>query len=150
MSNRSEGLLTIPNPDPTLLTTAQLHREIDLIYDRMNDKVDGIHREMATVREYNQAAIGKSESSYEKRFESVNEFRAQMADQAGKFMTSVESRAMHTAAGARIDELMRRVEGSEGRGAGLVQGWGFLVGAIGMISSLVIIVIWIAKLNGHA
>lgn len=42
-------------------------------------------------------AVDKAETAAEKRFESVNEFRAQLADQAGTFLTRVEYDAAHQA-----------------------------------------------------
>jgi hypothetical protein len=140
-----------PHPDPTLLTTAQLHREVDLVKEFINAQMAGIHREMSVVRDYNDVAIGKSEKSYEKRFESVNEFRAQMADQAGKFMTAVESRAMHAAAGARIDELMRRLERSEGTDTGKStqksEIRSNIVAGLGIISALVMLMLFLLDIN---
>jgi len=150
-NNNNHKSVNNENPDPTLLTTAQLHREMDWIKNYVDDKFESIQREMKLGAEANTAAISKSELSYEKRFESVNEFRNQMADQAGRFMTSVESRALHSAALARIDDLARRFERSEGKDVGHVdqrsETRGNIIGAVGILSALIMLFIFLNGLN---
>jgi chromosome segregation ATPase len=81
-------------------------------------------------------AVGKAEVAAEKRFESVNEFRAQLADQAGTFMprseamTIVQSnteriQAINTQLERRLDDireqmvkLEQRLERREGEASG--------------------------------
>ena len=50
-------------------------------------------------------AVGKAENAAEKRFESVNEFRAQLADQAATFMSRDESHSIHTLLETRISAI---------------------------------------------
>jgi hypothetical protein len=50
-------------------------------------------------------AVAKAEAAAEKRFESVNEFRGQLADQAGTFMPRVEYSAVHKALEERLESL---------------------------------------------
>lgn len=50
-------------------------------------------------------AVGKAEVAAEKRFDAVNEFRAQLADQAATFMPRSEAETIAAAASARIREL---------------------------------------------
>jgi len=49
-------------------------------------KFDGVNREVKLALDASQAAVNKAEHATEKRFESVNEFRQQLSDQAGTFM----------------------------------------------------------------
>lgn len=59
-------------------------------------------------------AVAKSEAGYEKRFESVNEFRQQLGDQASKFITSAESRALHKATEDKLTVLTDRFNKRDG------------------------------------
>lgn len=94
-----------------------------------------------------QEAIAKLEIATEKRFEGVNEFRAQLADQAHTFMNRNESIQRHDATAERIGALETRVmealalvnsrlDLSAGRGAGLDKGWTLLVGAVGFVATI--------------
>ena len=54
--------------------------------DAANVKTDGVRREVQLVQGFSEQAISKAEVSTEKRFESVNEFRAQLADTIATFV----------------------------------------------------------------
>lgn len=109
-------------------------------------------------------AVGKAETAAEKRFDSVNEFRAQLSDQANTFMpraeaeaiagrlgermqelatagqswvTRVEMSALIDRQAERITELTDRVNRAEGKGAGLSAAWIYALAAIGAIGTLV-------------
>ena len=88
-------------------------------------------------------AVNKAETAAEKRFESVNEFRAQLADQASTFMprTEAESRSAALAEktddlGARVDGLAARVDKAEGTTKGSQVLFGYAVGAMGVLVGL--------------
>jgi hypothetical protein len=59
-------------------------------------------------------AVNKAEIAADKRFESVNEFRQQLADQAGLFFTRTE-------ADARLGALTDKLDASTGRNAERIQ-----------------------------
>lgn len=62
-------------------------------------------------------ALAKLELAYDKRFESVNEFREQLRVQAAEFVTKAEFRAVISGLTEKIDELRTAratVEGREG------------------------------------
>lgn len=74
------------------------------------------HEHLAQVRAETHAAleaadkaIGKSETATEKRFESVNEFRGQLADQASRFMPRAESLQRHEQNAEKLDGLEKRL-----------------------------------------
>jgi hypothetical protein len=119
-----------PRPDPTVLTTAALLREIEHLRELVEAKIDGhasfssrryddlsdlleyraeanaklfaLHLDEARQQLQDQIdatqratdaallsttkAIDKAEAAIEKRFESVNEFRAQLTDQSSTFL----------------------------------------------------------------
>jgi cytochrome c5 len=73
-------------------------------------------------------AVIKAEAAADKRFESVNEFRQTLTDQANTFVTRVE----HDSWGSRLDRIEERLNVRDGRGAGLTSSWGYLATAIAM------------------
>lgn len=82
-------------------------------------------------------AIGKAEASTERRFDSVNEFRQTLSDQATTFMTRVEANALIARTTERIQDLTDRMNKSEGHGSGLHAGWVYLLGAVAAIGTII-------------
>jgi len=82
-------------------------------------------------------AIIKAEVATEKRFESVNEFRTTLSDQATNFVTRAEFAATTERDRERLTELTDRLNKSEGRGSGLQAGWVYLLGAVAALGTLV-------------
>lgn len=72
----------------------------------------------------------------ERRFESVNEFRATLADQAARFATVEQVEALRTV----VNILQDRVNKAEGGRQGLSSGWAFLVGGIGVVGVVVALI----------
>lgn len=75
-------------------------------------------------------AVQKLETATEKRFEGVNEFRAQLADQQRTLMPRQESELRMNAQDRVIDDLRIRLTTLEGRRAGVVGGWGWAVAVV--------------------
>jgi hypothetical protein len=63
-------------------------------------------------------AINKSEMAVEKRFDSVNEFRASLADQSALMMPRAEYTVQHQTVVDRVNEVAARVSSLEDKGAG--------------------------------
>jgi hypothetical protein len=82
-------------------------------------------------------AISKSEQATEKRFESVNEFRKTLSDQAANFISRREFEVLREAQAQRTLEFSARLDKAEGRSSGLDAAWVYLVGAFGIIAALV-------------
>jgi hypothetical protein len=61
---------------------------------RMDDRFDSLLREIHSTFESAAKAIEKAEAATDKRFEGVNEFRAQLSDQAARFVTREELGAL--------------------------------------------------------
>lgn len=81
-----------------------------------------------------QQAVQKAEIAAEKRFDAVNEFRAQLADQAATLMPRTETQVILDAIGQRITSLERSANRSGGRSAAISDSWG----AIGIVLGLLI------------
>lgn len=97
-------------------------------------------------------AVAKAESASEKRFESVNEFRAQLADQANTFLARSEGEVRFSALTERIDANVKKITELElrvqsrldltlGQSAGIDKAWGYLVGVIGLTAAIIGIMI---------
>lgn len=96
-------------------------------------QIASVHREIDIETAATKEAIGKADAATEKRFESVNEFRGQMADQSALFIARREVEAMVSAANEKIAGLNDRMNRNEGRGSGQHQLYGYLVGALGLL-----------------
>lgn len=74
-------------------------------------------------------AVTKAESAAERRFESVNEFRGQMADMQQTFARSDVVDTKMRALDEKINELLRTREKSVGRGSAFGDVWTWALGA---------------------
>ncbi len=97
-------------------------------------------------------AILTARTANEKRFDSVNEFRGQMADQARTFMPRGEANAMIQSNQDKIDALDKRLQNlnleqrdTRGRNAGLDAAWGYLIGFVGLVGAVIAIIIAFAN-----
>lgn len=110
----------VPVPDPTILTTEQLHRELakqrellelqvaslkELAFQRF----DADARAVASALMAADRAVAKAELAQEKRLEGVNEFRQQLSDQAAAFITRRELDARGSSIDIQIDALQQRL-----------------------------------------
>lgn len=83
-----------------------------------------------------QTAVDKAEVAASKRFDSTNEFRGQLADQAKMFVTKDEYVASHRGIDAKIADLQKRADMLAGRTTGLSAGWAYLVGGVALIATI--------------
>jgi hypothetical protein len=86
-------------------------------------------------------ATGKAEAAIEKRFDAVNEFRAQLADQTKTFMPRAEIEARITQNYERYNELQNRVTRAEGKAQGSSAAYGYLTAAITAVIAIVTVVL---------
>ena len=73
-------------------------------------------------------AVTKAETAAEKRFEGVNEFRAQLADQQRTLMPRQEAEIRFAALADKIAILVNANTAQQARGIGSKEGWGWAVG----------------------
>lgn len=85
-------------------------------------------------------AVLKAEVASDKRFESVNEFREQLRDQALLFMPRTEAQGLTDRNAERTDELRDRVSKIENGEKGVAQGRATTIAFGGFILSLILIV----------
>lgn len=89
-------------------------------------------------------AVTKAETANEKRFESVNEFRGTLADQAATLISRTEHDATVASLSEKLEDIKTRLDKSEGKGVGLNAGWLYLIGiiaALGTVISLIVLFI---------
>ena len=86
-------------------------------------------------------AVVKAEIAAEKRFESVNEFRGQLTDQAATFLARTEYLTAHQSLTEKIGDLGARLERIEGAKTGGRELWGYIVGAIGVAAAILALVL---------
>ncbi len=90
-------------------------------------------------------AITKAETATEKRFEGVNEFRAQLSDQQRTFMPRGEQERMQSAISDRITALEKQIDTLVSERKGIMGGWGYAVGVIGLAISVIAVVLHFVK-----
>lgn len=117
-----------------------------------HEHIQQVRTETQAALEAAEKAIAKAETATDKRFESVNEFRAQLADQAGRFMPRDESINRHDATADKISDLDRRqradialvnsrLDLAAGAGAGVDRSRQIIAWAIAAVLGLISIVI---------
>jgi hypothetical protein len=76
---------------------------------RMDDADKAIQAALASAEK----AVSKAEQATERRFEAVNEFRGQLADQTGTFLPRTEYGAAHAGLVDRINVITERIAAIE-------------------------------------
>jgi hypothetical protein len=115
-----EGLLTEQTAQTRLALTAADALELERIA-RVEDRVSAQGARFEQALTAQGVAVIKAETAAEKRFESVNEFRAQLADQQGTFMPREVAEAQITDLRAKLDNATRRLDELAGQAAGSKQ-----------------------------
>jgi tetrahydromethanopterin S-methyltransferase subunit G len=133
--------------DEIELRHKQLYSESDLRYQQRFDQ-QGTALEAAAVAatqavaaaiDSAEKAVSKSDVSNEKRFDAVNELRTQIRDQATTFIPRHETEQRLSLISARIDELRSSDAQRSGRTAGSSALYGWIVGGIAALATMVAI-----------
>lgn len=118
----------MPDVDPENIS---LREHIMTLLGEMDRRIEGAlaaqDKAVQIAMVASEKAVVKAEIAAEKRFESVNEFRGQLSDQAATFMPRAEAEQRMGALAEKITDLT----GSSRAGANAL--WGYLVGAFGII-----------------
>jgi hypothetical protein len=105
----------------------------DILEERKQAQNEAMKAALAAAEK----AVVKAEIATEKRFDSVNEFRKTLTDQATLFMPRLEFQVSMVAMNERLSEIKARLDKQEGRGLGLNAGWGYLIGGITIVSIVI-------------
>ena len=121
-----------------------LHAEVMALKELWHTEHVSLQEQMRITSANTSLAVSKSETSVESRFQSVNEFRATLADQQREFMPRPEVNVLMSAINQKYDEMNGRfiALSAELRGnqAGKSQGWGWAIGALGIILTVLSII----------
>jgi len=113
----------------------------------LDQQIKSVHREIDIETDATRTAVQKAETATEKRFESVNEFRAQMADQSALFISRREVEASVNAISEKVAAITDRINRSEGKGSGMSQIVGWIFGAVGLVVGLIAIFSWLSQME---
>lgn len=102
-------------------------------------------------------AVTKAETANEKRFESVNEFRAVLTEQSKELLTRFEAETANRAITEKLDQqavlfhtttasLEKRLNMIEGGQVGQSQSWGVIAGIVGVVIGIAGVTIALLKL----
>ena len=111
----------------------------------VNAAMSAAEKAINTALLASEKAVLKAETASERRFESVNEFRGSLNDMVSTLIPRKEADERFKALAEKLDALQGRIDKNEGSGAGMRQGWGLLIGAIGMLAALGSIVVMVSQ-----
>ncbi len=100
-------------------------------------RFESVEKQTALSLKAAEQAVLKAESAAEKRFESVNEFRNTLADQQRNLMPRSEVAVMFAAISNQMIALEKQVDAMKSEALGIRGGWGYAVGLIGVVMTLV-------------
>ena len=97
--------------------TLRIHHEKQHIaFEKMlQERYDSQTRSVQAALDSAEKAVEKAEKATEKRFEATNEFRAQLADQAERFMPRKEADVRNDAVQDKVTTIDNRVANIQGR-----------------------------------
>jgi hypothetical protein len=120
---------------------AALERRLDDVLVFLNQQIADVRNDGVVMLDNIDKATVKAEHAIEKRFDSVNEFRATLADQTNTFMPRAEIEARITQNYERYNELANRVTRTEGRASGSSAAYGYLTAAVSVVIAIVTVVL---------
>jgi len=106
---------------------------IDALSLRLTEQVAAQSQANRIALDAAEKAVTKAETASERRFDSVNEFRQTLTDQASHFATIATVDAKFDALRATVSRLETQAAMGTGRGAGADYLWRSAVAVIGML-----------------
>ena len=113
----------------------------EYIEQRFTDQDKAVQAALLAAKE----AVLKAEVATEKRFESVNEFRAQLADQSNTLMPRAEFAAQHKNLEDKITVLTDRINIKDGATKGQELTMGKIYAAIAAVGAILGIIILVTN-----
>lgn len=107
--------------------------------------VDTLKEHWEVTRQDDQRALSTALVATEKRFDSINEFRGTLSDQQRLFIPRAEADSEFRALRERLDGLTDRMNLAAGKGAGLKDGWAYLIAAVGLVGMIVSLILNLKK-----
>lgn len=113
----------------------------EYIERRFTDSDKAIQAALLAAKE----AVAKAETASEKRFDAVNEFRGQLADQAATLMSRTEYLTNHKALEDKISDLTDRLNRSEGNKQGSEVTMGKVYALVGVATAILGFIVLLAN-----
>lgn len=120
---------------------------------RYRERFDAQNQALQAALASAEKAVSKAELAAERRFESMNAFRGQLADQAATLMPRMEAEQRiasqaekYDGLEARLNEAIRRIDVREGRVVGHVDSTKNLVMVVGLALTAITVLVglWVA------
>lgn len=113
----------------------------EYIEQRFTDQDKAVQAALLAAKE----AVLKAETASEKRFESVNEFRGQLADQTATLIPRAEADTRFSALGEKVSDLTDRINKTDGAKVGSEVTIGKIYAAIGVVGAVLGIIVLLAN-----
>ena len=133
--------LQLADQAATFMPRSEAEARLGALANEYEERIKALKEAVEFSQAVAEKAVTKAEVSTEKRFEAINDFRMLVADQTKGFISRGEFEALRDGGSERLRDLAARVDRSEGKSTGLNAGWGYLVGALGLIATVIAIVI---------
>jgi len=122
----------------------------------MSTALTAAERAVSTAMLAAEKAVDKAEDAATKRFEAVNEFRGQLADQAQTFIPRVEAEqrlsqnaekitVLESRVAVDIAHINSRLDLSTGAGVGIQKAWAFLVAAVVAVVAVITVALTLTR-----
>lgn len=112
---------------------------------RYEQRFDGQEKATNLALQSAKEAVTKAEAATEKRFESVNEFRAALADQSNTLLTRNEYSTNHQNVIDKIDDVAKRIAAIESQARGSQLTIGKIYAAIGALGAILTMIVLLAN-----
>jgi hypothetical protein len=116
---------------------------------RYEQRFEAMEQKTSLALTSSEKAVAKAEIATEKRFDSVNEFRATLSDQAANLLPRREADTKFSSYEDKLEDMKKEIaglresrSGTAGTGEGLKAMWGYVAGVAGFV--LVLISIFMA------
>lgn len=143
MSMAGEGGMTAESPSGWTTDTlrADVLGRLGELDKRYEQRFEAQEKAVVAAITAADRAVGKAETATEKRFDGVNEFRASLSDLTATMMPRQEAMVQINNLAERINKLEAFINMSHGRGKGLSDTWGYVVGAIASATAIVAVIL---------
>jgi hypothetical protein len=118
--------------------TRRFERELEATRDLLDERFAAAEKAVASALASAKEAVTKQENAADRRFESVNEFRATLQDQTSQFVSRLEFSAKVDALDSRIRDMARIQEQASGKDDGVSATKSGLIAGIGLLVAIVV------------
>lgn len=117
----------------------------DTLKSHIDRRFEDQEKAVAAALEAAKEAVIKAEAAAEKRFDSVNEFRKSLSDQTATFIPRNEYDVQHKSLEARVQEVVDRLNTTQGQGEGSQITMSKIYAAIGGVGAILAILVLLAN-----